>query len=401
MCREGNRHRGTGHRACTLGLARRGECLFATDTEQGRGDSGLPCHRPWRLPAPGAGSAQAAAAIGVPLTHTRCTGPCTAGLAVPGHSGHKHCPHGSCWWDLQHHLLEHSGCSKMLSWLRVQMQVPLVRSGQHSGQCWGSAGGSAGAAGRARGAVRAVGPVQRSVCWGCCGGQRSVLSALHVQAACRHRTHCSAPACSAGRAWAVCGQGGQCAGRVGSARAGCAGQCPGRAPRAGCAGSSPRHVQGQAASGQCPGSAEGNTGRLCAGRAVCLGSSGQSTGSVLCPLAVWAVCRQCSPWLWGRQGTAVREQCGVRWWGSAPLPAQPTRGTCRRRPSSRHPPWVPPAAGSPPAQLLVLLEPGAHGGSSVWGRAGSKGSTHGGWLPPTPWAPAALQALPAGVTSAG
>lgn len=42
-----------------------------------------------------------------------------------------------------------------------------------------------------------------------------MLSALHVQAACRHRTHCSAPARSAGRAWAVCGQGGQqCPGSV-------------------------------------------------------------------------------------------------------------------------------------------------------------------------------------------
>lgn len=221
MCREGNRHRGIGHRACTLGLARRGECLFATDTEQGRGDSGLPRHRPWRLPAPGAESAQAAAAIGVPLTHTRCTGPCTAGLAVPGHSGHRHCPHGSCWWDLQHHLLEHSGCSKMLSWLRVQMQVPLVRSGQHSGQCWGQcwrcwpcprgrAGSGPGAAQCVLGLLRgAAQRAQRSACAG------SVQAPYPLQRSCLLSGTCVG---SARAGWAAMPR--QCAGRVGSVRAG-------------------------------------------------------------------------------------------------------------------------------------------------------------------------------------
>lgn len=120
---------------------------------------------------------------------------------------------------------------------------------------------------------------------------------------------------------------------------------------------------GRALAGPCVWAARGRAQAVCRQCPGSVGSvravswqCGQCPGSVP---AVWAVCRQCPPWLWGRQGTAVRRQCGVRWGGSAPLPAQPTRGSCRQRPRSQHPPWAPLAAGSPPAQPLVLPEPGA------------------------------------------
>lgn len=214
--------------------------------------------------------------------------------------------------------------------LRVALGAALAK-------CWGSAG----AAGRARGAVRAVGPVQRSVrcvlgLLGGEGGQCSVLRALHVQAASRHHTHCSTPACSAGRAWAASRQGGQqCPGSVRAGWAvcgqGCTGQYSGRALRARWAGSSPCHVQGQGESGQCLGSAEGSTGWQCTGRAVCTGNSGHSIGSV------GAV-----PWQCGQRAGSARRGYGAgrapRCTGSvgygdggpAPLPSQPTRGTCRQ-----------------------------------------------------------------------
>lgn len=178
-------------------------------------------YRPWRLPAPGAESAQAAAAVGVPLTHTRCTGPCAAGWAVPGHGGDRHCPHSSCWCDLQHHLPEHSVCSKMLSLaagatgalqvaLRALLGAMLVLLAVPAGPCGRWARGSAECAGAAAGR----------------GEGSEACSALSM---CRQRagtvTHCSAPACSgtcvgSKRArWAAmprqcAGKGGQCAGKV-------------------------------------------------------------------------------------------------------------------------------------------------------------------------------------------
>lgn len=200
-------------------------------------------------------------------------------------------------------------------------------------KCWGSAG----AAGRARGAVRAVGPVQRSVqCVLGAGGGSAACSALCM---CRQRagtvpTAALLPAQQdvrgqrAGRvgsnAQAVCGQGGQSVGRVHGAVL-----WQGTKSRMGR--QQPCHVQGQAASGQCLGSAEDSTGWRCTGRAVCMGSLGHSIGSV------GAV-----PWQRGQRAGNARHGYGVgralqctgsvghSGGGSASLPSQPTRGTCRQ-----------------------------------------------------------------------
>lgn len=124
MCGVGNPHRGIGHHVGILGVARGSVYLPWIRSSGGMG-SGLPHHGPCRLPAPGAGCAQAAAAISVPLTHTRCTE-----LAV--HSGHTRAQTLP-----PRQLLLGPPASSALAvlaagrcpWLPVPMQGPLVRSG--------------------------------------------------------------------------------------------------------------------------------------------------------------------------------------------------------------------------------------------------------------------------------